>query len=766
MDGYKLQHCCNKSTGMKKQSLFIFLFLLTTGWLSAQHQITGQIFLSDDQVPAIGASVYLPELERGTVTGPQGSFVLDDIPKGTYDLQVSYVGYLTHLETVTLNAERPIWTIALTLQPQAHELEGIVVSGGYLTTQDENAIKIDKLEPADLQSTTHFLEALARIPGVDQINRGPGIGKPVIRGLRNSQVLVLNNGVRNENYQYSDSHPIGLDEWGVERIEVIKGPASLLYGSGALGGVINLIKERPASPGQIVGDVLTQYHSNTDGWSGTAGVRAGSEQFFGGARVGLKSHQDYQDGNGERIANTRFNTMALRTHAGYRSKKWVSKLYYDLDRQQMGMFNPYARQHVTENGRDLDIWYQNLNNQLVKWQNTFILSKLQLKVHTGWQENHRRLQNPQTSPEQPDLGAPIDMRMRTLTYDVQAAYRHNASLRLIGGIQGMLSRNTNEEAAPGRILPNGDMRDIGLYGLLQYEWSEALNTQVGARYDWRRVDTELTQAGLPSEKPAVLEDFGNGSLSVGTTWDLSDTWLLRSNVATAFRAPNFIELTANGLHGSRWERGNTDLSPERSFEADLSGHYHDDWLTLEGAVFYNRIQDYIFLSPTAADAPAGGGPIFAYMQEDARLYGLEAGFHLHPAPIPWLHLASSYNLVRGEQDNGDQLPLIPAQVWNNEIGVHGDLSRTIQQGFARLTVDRAFAQNQTAPFEAPTDGYTLIGFRMGATVYWQSQPLEWQVSVTNLLDEVYFHHLSTLRPLQVANPGRNIVTTLRIPLGR
>ena len=749
-----------------KKLLVLWLFFVWTGWLQAQYSISGKITLDDGQVPAIGANVYLFELERGVVTDVEGEFRLSDLPQGTYALQISYLGYLTRLETVVLDAEQASQQLTLSLKPQAHELEGIVVSGGYITTQDENAIKIDKLEPRDLQSTTHFLEALARIPGVDQINRGPGIGKPVIRGLRNSQVLVLNNGVRNENYQYSDNHPIGLDEWGVERIEVIKGPASLLYGSGALGGVVNLIKERPVAPGKVQGDVVTQYHSNTAGWSGTAGVRAGSEQFFGGARVGVKSHQDYLDGNGERIANTRFNNLALRTYAGYRSKKWVSKLYYDVDKQELGMYNPYVRQQVGENGRDLDMWYQDLDNQLLKWQNTFIFSNLQIKAHAGWQENHRRLQNPQTSPEQPDLGAPIDMRMRTLTYDVQAVYRHSPQLRLIGGVQGMQSRNTNTEAAPGRILPDGDMRDIGLYGLLQYEWTEALNTQIGARYDWRRVDTELTQAGLPSEKPAVQEDFGNASLSLGTTWDVSERWLLRTNLATAFRAPNFIELTANGLHGSRWERGNTDLSPERSFEADLSGHYHDDWLTLEGAVYFNRIQDYIFLSPTAEEAPAGGGSIFAYTQESARLYGLEAGFHLHPASMPWLHLASSYNLVRGEQDNGNNLPLIPAKTWNNEIGVHGDVSPTLQDGFIRLTIDRAFAQNQTAPFEADTDAYTLIGLRLGTTVYWQNQPLEWQVSVTNLLNETYFHHLSTLRPLQVANPGRNVVTTLRIPFGR
>ncbi|HNZ71952.1 MAG TPA: TonB-dependent receptor plug domain-containing protein, partial [Prolixibacteraceae bacterium] len=135
-----------------------------------------------------------------------------------------------------------------------------MVSGGYHSTQHENAVKIDvlKLNPKEITATPNFTEVLTRVPGVDMISKGSGISKPVIRGLSMNDILVLNNSVRYENYQYSSHHPLGIDEFGIEDVEVIKGPASLLYGSDAIGGVINFIKEKPAPQHTITGDYNLQ----------------------------------------------------------------------------------------------------------------------------------------------------------------------------------------------------------------------------------------------------------------------------------------------------------------------------------------------------------------------------------------------------------------------------------------------------------------------------------------------------------------------------
>lgn len=121
----------------------------------------------------------------------------------------------------------------------SNEMETVVVSGGHNSTQHATAVKIDvlKLDRQMCLSTPTFAQSLTKIPGVDMISKGGGVSKPVIRGLSMNDILVLNNGVRFENYQYSSHHPLGIDEFGIENVEIIKGTASLLYGSDAIGGV-------------------------------------------------------------------------------------------------------------------------------------------------------------------------------------------------------------------------------------------------------------------------------------------------------------------------------------------------------------------------------------------------------------------------------------------------------------------------------------------------------------------------------------------------
>ncbi len=746
---------------MRTNIIIILLLSFSLSQIQAQHAIEGYVKLSDTEEPATGAYVHIADIERLTVVDENGFFRLDNLRTGAYTLEISYIGYQTLLEVVNITDAEQVVRLALSLSPKAYELEGVVISGGYITTQDDNAIKIEKIDARDLQGATHFLDALARLPGIENLSRGPGIGKPVIRGLSNNQVVVLNNGIRNENFQYSSAHPIGLDEWGIERIEVIKGPASLLYGSGAIGGVVNMVKEKPAAPGTFSGEAMTQYHSNTQGYAGTAGIKAGSESFFGGLQVGGKSHSDYLDGNGNFVPNTRFNTLALRAHAGYRDDHFVSKLYYDFDGQQLGMFSGFTKQNITERGRQLDVWYQNLDNHLLNWQNTLVFHNFQIKANASWQSNHRRLQNPKTSVEQPDLGAPINMWMETFTYDAKLIRRSNEQLRFILGFQGMSSANRNDQQARNIILPDGQMNDYGLFGLIQYQPNTELNTQLGLRYDLRDISTKAANIGEPSEKQPVNEQFSNISASLGATYHFSDKWLLRANAASGFRAPNFIELSANGLHGSLWERGNTDLHPERSYELDLSGHYHGRHLTVEVASFLNVLNNYIFLQPTSEAAPQGGGVIFEYSQSDSRLHGFEAGLHLHPESMEWLHLASTYATVHGEQEDGSYLPLIPANNWSNEIGIHGDLSKNIYNASITLNVHHYFEQDRFSRFEQVTEAYTLLHLHLKADLKLSGQQLQGQIAVNNLLDEAYLNHLSILRPLEVLNPGRNVVVTLR-----
>ncbi|MGC9354647.1 MAG: TonB-dependent receptor plug domain-containing protein, partial [Mariniphaga sp.] len=301
---------------MKKIVLVFFVLFLFIK-VNAQNQIKGTV-TDLGKNPLVGATIYLPEMSKGTITDANGEFLLNNLPNGDIKIQVSFLGYNTQMLTVNMTGQDSI-EIKVMLTTAVIQSQEVVVTGGYVTSQHENAVKIEVLRSKDiaLSGTPNFMESLTKVPGVDMIAKGQGVSKPVIRGLSMNDVLVMNNGVRIENYQFSENHPLGIDDNDVERVEIIKGPASLLYGSDAIGGVINFIKENPAPVGKIHGDYRMQLHSNTLGMHNSIGLKGTSKNLFGGFRFGNKTHADHLQGGGDYVPNSRFNEMTFNAHTGY-----------------------------------------------------------------------------------------------------------------------------------------------------------------------------------------------------------------------------------------------------------------------------------------------------------------------------------------------------------------------------------------------------------------------------------------------------------------
>ncbi|MCX6308920.1 MAG: TonB-dependent receptor plug domain-containing protein [Bacteroidia bacterium] len=306
-----------------------FLFLMVFSFsVHASRGLIGRISDPSGQ-PLEGALVYIPELNRSCTSDPQGRYALQNLPLRTLIVKYSYLGHAHQLRNVNLVGGEVV--VNVILEPTPVEAEEIVVTGGQHSTQHENAVKIDvlKLGGPDIKRSASFTEMLTRIPGVDMISKGRGVSKPVIRGLSMNDILILNNGVRYENYQYSSHHPLGLDEFGTERVEVIKGPASLLYGSDAIGGVLNFIKESPAPQHQVLGDYQLQLFSNSLGANSSLGIKGAGENFFGGLRLSAKNHADYLQGGGDYLANSRFNEVSVKANSGYNTSFGSFRLYYD-----------------------------------------------------------------------------------------------------------------------------------------------------------------------------------------------------------------------------------------------------------------------------------------------------------------------------------------------------------------------------------------------------------------------------------------------------
>ena len=740
-----------------KKIFILGLMALLCHLASAQHKLSGSVITGNSQ-PLLGVTIYIQEINKGTISDANGYYQLNNLPEGELKVQFSFIGFTNSIETVDMAKGDVILDVKL--NQTSIETEEIVVSGGFNTTQHENAVKIEnlRLDPLEVKSTPNFAEMLTRIPGVDMISKGSGVSKPVIRGLSMNDILVLSNGVRFENYQYSSHHPLGIDEFGIGNVEVIKGPASLLYGSDAIGGVINFIKEKPAPVGSLEGDYNLQLFSNTLGLTNNIGMKASPGNFFGGIRAGQKSNADFVQGGGEYVPNSRFNEHSVKANVGYAGSIGLFSVFYDYNKQNLGLVEEEAVEEISERGRLCEIFYQQLNTHLLTAQNKLYIGKIKLDVDAGYQNTELIHFGEKDAFE-------LQMKLATLTYESKLYLPSDKNSEYIIGFQGMNQRNSNLNDRETILLPNATTRNISGFGLFQRTFFSKFKTQAGIRYDLKSIVSDAVGlSGEQSYRAPLNKQFGSFSGSVGATCNVSDELLFRGNIASAFRTPNLAELTSIGPHETRYELGDEDLVPENSLEFDLSLHFHKSNVTFDAAGFYNSINNYIFISPTNS-LSASGLPVYMYKQSNSFLYGGEAGLHVHPETIKWLHLVATYSAVVGKQTDGSYLPFVPANKLNFEIRASKDDFFFLNNAFVVVNSTTAFKQNHIATDETVTDGYSLFDLSIGGELKFYKRYVSLSVSATNILDKRYIDHLSTLKEVGLLNPGRNIAFTLKVPFG-
>lgn len=731
----------------------IFILLLSiviSSNIIAQNSIKGYVIDQDKKKAMAFATVFLPEQNKGTLTDENGYFILNNIAKGEIKIQFSFVGYKSIIKNIII--EQPITEIEIEMEKSILQAEEVVISGGIYSSQHENAIKIELIKGEDIASmgTPNFIEAIASVAGIDMISKGSGVAKPVIRGLSMTNILILNNGVKLENFQFSENHPFIIDEFGIDRIEIIKGPASLLYGSDAVGGVINILKEKPAPIGKITGDYNLQYHSNTQGLVSNLGIKGSSEKFFWGLRSGIKTHQDYIDGNGNSIPNTRFNEYSIKSCLGINTSFALFRIYYDYNRPKLGMSVSNAIPFISSNERNNEVWYQDLRNHIISSKNTLFLGNYKLNINTAWQMNNRRLQTDENMPS----FEMVNMDLNTFSYDVKAHLPSTENSEYIIGIQGAHKNNKNHEA-PSHVIPDANVNDISFFGLIQYNLFKKIKTQAGIRYDFRHISTKAE-----AYTSAIDKKYANISTSFGGTYKIQDHTLLRINFASAYRTPNIAELTQNGMHGIRYEEGNPELNSQRNYEADMSVHFHSKYIMLDISVFYNNINNYIYIAPTN-DSTINGDKIYRYTQSNAKLYGSEIS--IDAIPLSWMDLSASFAYLMGQQDNAMYLPFIPQNKLKFNLKLQKENCSFLQDSYIKAGVQYAFAQLHPAMFESESNAYFLLHAGIGTKIRWNKQLMLFSIQINNIFNECYIDHLSTLKESGYYNMGRNISFNIKIP---
>lgn len=736
-------------------SLFAFFGL-------AQNSIEGIVSDAENQQPLEQVSVYLPQLDKGAVTDATGAFRINNLPPGSYKLVASFIGYTTYSENILIAEDNP--ALDIRLNPSAIEMEEVIVSTPFHKLQRENVMKVEQAKVADLRArgSMTLADGITNIPGVSTVSTGLGIGKPVIRGLSANRVLVYTQGVRLENQQFGDEHGLGINDAGIESVEVIKGPASLLYGSDALGGVLYLNPERFAISGETDGDLSLNYFSNTTGLAGNAGFKTSGEHFKFLVRTALASHTDYLDGNDQRVTNTRFREYDLKTGLGYQRNKLKTELRYNYTSSDLGIPEAIG---VQTRERTPDLPYQEIDNHILSSDTELFFERSSLKLTLGYIYNDRKEFEEHEeaggeAPEEDEEGPALWMQLSTFNYNLQYQLPGSGKLETIVGVQGM--SQTNENLGEEVLIPDATTTDVGVLATSHLHFRRS-DMQFGLRFDHRSLNS--SESGLVGEEgyiAALDRSFNSFNAALGYRIDISKNIIGRVNIASGFRAPNLAELTSNGVHEgtNRFEVGDPDLENEQNLQTDLAIEFKNEHLELYVNGFYNSVNDYIFIEPNGEFVEEDA--VFLYLQQDASLYGGEIGLHIHPHPLDWLHLETNFETVRGRLDQGGDLPLIPAKSMNNTLRVEFDTPASRVSGkYAFIGLNTVFDQNKVSAFETPTDGYTLLNAGFGGTVVVMDLPLEVKVSGNNLLDTSYISHLSRLKPDGIANIGRNISLGLR-----
>jgi iron complex outermembrane receptor protein len=724
------------------------LFALIVGLSAfsyAQNKVRGTIVDANNS-PIPGATINLPEIHKETVSDSNGMFELTNLPSGRFQIVFSFVGFESKNQIFNTNLKPT--DLNIVLQESVHQMDEVIVSTPFQKLQSQNVMKIEFASVKELRQkgAATLIEGLATIPGVSQVSTGVSIGKPVIRGLSGNRVLVYTQGVRLENQQFGEEHGLGLNDAGVESVEVIKGPASLLYGSDAIGGVLYFNPEKFARANQSELNFNTKYFSNTLGSNSSLGYKVSGNDLKFTARVSNNSHADYEIPTGERVTNTRYNELDFKTGLGYSNANFSTVFRYNFNRLDLGIpENGIGEQSTSKN---TEFPKQGIFAQILSLNNVIFFRNSKLDADIGYIANDR-------SEFEDSDQASLRMKLNTFNYNVKYHLPKFGNLEAIIGTQGMHQTNTNfgEEL----LIPDATTNDFGFFGTANYEWNKNV-LQAGIRFDNRKIvaleNGEIGEEGYFAPLDKKYESF---NASLGFKTNLKENTTLRLNVASGFRAPNLAELTSNGVHegSNRYEIGNANLKNEQNVQTDLNLEYKNVHFEMYINGFYNLINNYIFIEPNGN--VIDDNDVYDYTQANANLFGGEAGIHFHPHPLDWLHILSSFESVRGQKKDGQNLPLIPANRFINTLRTEFNSTKYFKESYAMISVEYTLKQKNASIFETASNDYTLVNLGFGGKVTLGKTSFDVTLNANNLLNKSYISHLSRLKNDGIPNIGRNII---------
>ena len=682
-------------------------------------------------------------------------------------------------------------------------LSEIVVTENYQYLRNRNTtLHLDVVGKDFLKEhfSGNLMQTLEQLPGVHSMDIGSGFSKPVIRGMGFNRVSVTENGIKQEGQQWGADHGLEIDAFNVEQVNIRKGPASLLYGSDAMGGVVEITQAAPPFDDQVFGEVSLLGKSVNGLFGGSVMLGVKKERWYTRLRYSEQHFGDYRiptdtivyltqkiPVHNRRLKNTAGFERDASLFTQYRKGRYMGNYAVSNAYQKVGFF-PGAHgipdpSRVEDDGssRNIELPYSFVNHLKATTHQEYAWEKLLLQWDLGYQNNHREEWSrfhthygTQPVPEK-DPDKELAFILNTFSSGVKARLTGSSVWDHSAGWDMQYQRNTI--AGYSFLLPEYTRFTTGVSWLTTYKPTDVLSVSGGLRYDIGKTDissftdsyleTYLREQGYSQEvidrnkvrSHAVDRTFGDYSASLGVVWSPVKEHLLKANIGHSFRLPGANELASNGVHHGtfRHEQGDPDLDSERGWQLDMAYSFFGKFFSVTVTPFDSWSSNDIYLKPTGAwSVLPHAGQIYRYTGAEALFAGGEISVKVD-LPLHFTYELGGEYVYTYNCDEHIPLSFSPP----------GSLRNTLswEKKRMRFYAEHQYIadQNRVARNEDPTPGAQLLHLGAGFRIPVGGTDIELTLSARNLLNTKYYNHLSFYRKVEIPEPGRNFQLLIKIP---
>jgi iron complex outermembrane recepter protein len=767
--------------------------------------LSGRVVDEDDR-PLPGATLRLREgkQEEYTVSDREGRFSFRAISPGEKVIEVSFLGYRTYRRHLLLTGNMEL---ELRMQRETRVLEEVMVNGSYRDVRarhESRDIEVVGQEYIRQNLSGSLMQSLDRLPGLHAMSIGSGQSKPVIRGLGFNRVVVTENGIKHEGQQWGEDHGLEIDQFAIDRVEVIKGPASLVYGSDAIGGVIDLRQTFIPPAGTIGGRVDAIAKSNNQLIGSSLTLHGRKHKWFFTTRFTRVDYADYRVPADSlyiysypvvlyknRLRNTAGREMNGHFSVGFVGTRWTTRWFASLNSQEAGFF---ANAHGLEprrvdytlhdrSSRDIQFPRQEVQHLKLVNQTALTIGSARVELDLGCQHNWRQESNiyvghgymPAVFPDTVDLNSLVEREFNKAVWSANARLirQMGSGHTLTSGLS--MEYQANAIGGINFLIPAFHQVNWGAFvmdrWILNSRWS--LNT--GIRHDWSGIRTLEYTDWFPSGEQGYLvrahaldKRFSSTTGSIGAVYS-SGKVVARVNLGKGFRVPIAKELAANGVnyHHFRYEKGDSALSPEVSYQLDMALELNLGKGKLRLSPFLNYFPNYIYLNPTPdLDwAHGAGNQKFYYTGAEVGRWGGEISLRYGVIEVLEIEILGDY--LYSQQLSGPKmgftLPFSPPPSlvtgWKYSPRGIGRFSKVF------VGMDTRFTARQTlkVPPEKDTPGHVVVNVSAGTVVRVGREVLDIKLGIHNLFNSRYLDHTSFYRLIGAPEPGRNFTLAVGVP---